>query len=173
MARSKTDDSTEALHKPAHIWVDYKGHTGPDHRHSHDGEHAIVGASGDPLLIAPGLNKLDAAFADAVSGTKTITVTDGNLRGYESPAALRDLAERTQSPDALEHILELEKAKPQSGPAGGRRSADLTELLERRVEMFGRRKVINLAGITQQAQAQADIAPQEKFRRAERANVAV
>jgi hypothetical protein len=157
MARPKTED-TDATIQPKYVWLDYKGHTGPDHRHVHDGEHAIARANGDPILIAPGLNRLAADDGAAMMGSKTITITDESLRGYESASALRDLAERTQSPDALEHILDLEMAKPQSGTSG-RRNADLVELLGRRVEMYGRRKAISLAGITQQAQAQAAVAP--------------
>ncbi len=101
-----------------------------------------------------------------------LTETDEDLAGYESASSLRDLIERTQSVDALEHIQRIELAKPQTGRAAERRSPELLELLARGLARAARRRPLNLAGLHARANQTAEVLRKSPRRsaEAERAN---
>jgi hypothetical protein len=167
---------------PAFVWLDYRGRQGPDQEFEHDGEMMIMAAV--PFTLAPGLNKLDRSTFEAARELEDVAQllagksphlveTDADLSGYETASNLRDLIERTQSGDALEHIQRLELAKPQTGRAGERRNPELIELLERGLARASRRRPLNLAGLHVIADRTAEAmrkSPQRRFAEAERAN---
>jgi hypothetical protein len=164
------------------VWLDYRGRQGPDGEFEHDGEVMIMTAV--PFTLSPGLNKLDRATFDAAredadvkqllaGKSPHLIETDEDLGGYESASSLRDLIERTQSGDALEHIQRIELAKPQTGRAAERRSPELLELLTRGLARAARRRPLNLAGLHARANQTAETlrkSPQRRFAEAERAN---
>jgi hypothetical protein len=134
--------STDTSTKPAFAWLVYQGKTGESGELVHEGDHAIAHPSRDPLVVSPGLNKIDAAEAAAFDDVPAfkrridageIVKTDEHLVGYTTPGKRRELVEITASGQALEHMLELEKAKPLTGTPRERRDASLVELLERRI----------------------------------------
>jgi hypothetical protein len=179
-----TTEDTDAPPKPRDefVWLDYRGRQGPDGEFEHDGE--VMFMTAVPFTLAPGLNKLDRATFDAAREDADVKLllagksphlveTDEELSGYETASNLRDLAERTQSGDALEHIHLLEMAKPQTGRAGERRSPELLELLAKGLARAARRRPLNLAGLHARADQTAEVlrkSPQRRFAEQERAN---
>lgn len=139
-----------------HVWLDYQGKTGPAQEFEHEGGHMLTRPSGDPIMIYPGLNKLEAARFDPFMETLefrrrvadgSFTMTDEKLSGYATASALRELISRTWSADALEHIEHLEMAKPQAGPVAERRSQERLALIEKMLRRGLSRRVIDTAGM--------------------------
>jgi hypothetical protein len=183
-ATAMTEDTEPTSEAPAaFVWLDYRGRQGPDQEFEHDGEMMIMAAA-VPFTLAPGLNKIESATFEAARSVDDVAQllagksphlveTDADLSGYETTSNLRDLIERTQSGDALEHIQRLELAKPQTGRAGERRNPELIELLERGLARASRRRPLNLAGLHVIADRTAEAmrkSPQRRFAEAERAN---
>lgn len=166
-------EDTETTDASAFVWLDYRGRQGPEQEFEHDGEMMIMAAV--PFTLSPGLNKISRSTFEAareiddvrqlLSGKSPHLVeTDADLSGFETASNLRDLIERTQSGDALEHIQRLELAKPQTGRAGERRNPELLELLGKGLARASRRRPLNLAGLHVMADRTA-----EALRKRERA----
>jgi hypothetical protein len=147
---SKKQDTT--------VWLDYRGKTGRAQEYDHDGPRLISRPDADPVVIRPGLNKVEGVpgfvelrtVAELLSNGQ-IVLTDAALRGFESPGNLRDLISRTWSADALEHIQRLEEDKPQAGAAKDRRSQELLGLIDKRLRRALGRRTIDTSGMHSQA----------------------
>jgi hypothetical protein len=160
---SKKQDTSEAATevakpKPGTVWLDYRGKTGRAQEYDHDGPRLISRPDADPVVIRPGLNKVEGVpgFVElptvaALLLSGQIVLTDAALRGFESPGNLRDLISRTWSADALERIQDLEEAKPQAGPTKERRSQELLGLIDKRLRRALGRRTIDTSGMHSQA----------------------
>lgn len=148
------------------LLVDYRGRTGPDHVLPHEGPCVTIVSGNDPLVLYPGLNLVDAGRWRVYASHPPIkrkledgrlVIADAELRAYSSAAKLRDLVNRTQSPDAIDLLLAREKAKPQSAGRDRRRDPRAYELLERKALLAARRGALDLSGIQTQAQQHAAV----------------
>lgn len=149
-----TDDAIESMGD--RVFVDYDGKTGNEQQFAHTGDFVLL-SRGQPFKLRPGLNllardvwelyKSDDKVASLRAAGFVRTVSP-DLREYPNRTRLLDLVKRTLSADALDYLLELEKAKPHSGPPGpGRQDQRVLELLESRAKAAARTHEPDLSNV--------------------------
>ena len=148
------------------VWLVFTSHAGPRSEFPQEGSHTLFRLDGDPLVLHQGLNPpMDAAewaawekipAIKSMLDARQLEVVDASLGHHCKGPAAMDLAKRTSAAEAIEHMLELEMAKPVSGRIGERRDQELIDLLRRRLEVATRRRVVSLAGITGEAKQAAE-----------------
>jgi hypothetical protein len=130
-----------------YAWLDYRGKVGPEADVDHEGEAVFVAADFESLPVPPGLSRVARdtwqRFRDLPSvalrlADKSLDVVNGDLSKYATSGARRDLVSRTTDPDALEHILELEKARSRAGTQKERRDDRVVEIAKKKLDRKAR-----------------------------------
>ncbi len=130
-----------------YVWLDYRGKVGPQADVEHEGEAVFVAHDFESLPVPPGLSRVARdtwnKFSDLPSvelrlSDETLAVVDGDLSKYATAGARRDLVTRTTDPDALEHILKLEKARSQAGTQKDRRDDRVVEIAQKKLDRKAR-----------------------------------
>lgn len=142
------------------VFVVYRGKCGAEHEFDHQGPRVMLVGS-DAFMLYPGLNILDGMWAKAKAHPgvakliedRMVTETDENLRGFDGAADLRDLASTSEQPEALEFLLEREKAKKVTAGRGARRDQKIIETLTRRLAHAAR---VHRPDLSQLVSAAAD-----------------
>lgn len=152
-----------ATSKTKRVMMDYAGKSGADQIYEHKGPRVMILGGCEPLAIYPGLNVLDSdqckaysehpPFAALMASGELSEVKPEQLTGPR----LEDLARRTFSADALEFLLDLEISKPQVAGRARRRSAEVVEMLNRKLARAAKRNAIDLSGIGSAARDQASV----------------
>jgi hypothetical protein len=148
--------SPESESTPSVVWLVYSGHSDPDREFPHEGMRSeYAGPEAGYIDLRPGLCSVDGerwALAQdhpniAPLIGDAVRLTDEHLAGFTSKAQLRDLAERTTQPEALELILAVEMAKPITAGGRQRRELRLVEKLKNRLGAYSRSRPIDFSDL--------------------------
>ena len=148
------------------ILLVYAGVSGPDQAFGHTGPMFVIHPSGDHDVFGldPGLNIVDAALFNAYKDYAPIVARGDQITEVKldtlGPAKMRSLAKLTEQPEALELLLEHERAKPVSAGPNERRNADVIAIMERRLRKLMARKPILTHGMVTLARSRAQVTKQ-------------
>lgn len=151
-----TATSPESESTPSVVWLVYSGHADPDREFAHEGMRTeYAGPEAGFVDLRPGLCSVEGERWKAAKDHPNIApligdavrLTDERLTGFTSKAQLRDLAERTTQPEALELILAVEMAKPITAGGRARRELKLVEKLKNRLEAYSRGRSIDFSDL--------------------------
>lgn len=165
MAKSnaaRQTDEDDRLEDDRKIWLVFEGRTGRNSEFEQLGDHTTWTADGEPITLTPGLQApITSATWDTwkrvsdiaeMLDAKTLRIVDEQLTEYRAGGSMRALVMATAAPEALEHMMGIEMAKPAVGRSGERRDPDLIETIERRSQLMMRRKRADMTGVLAQAQ---------------------
>jgi hypothetical protein len=124
----------------------YAGRTGPDEEFEHIGRRCVFPKDATaPVVFEAGLNIIEHDWSsikddDVISGLleegehgpQLKIVTRSQLEGF-SRTRLKRLAKMSQQAAGLAILLEIERARPDTGPRKGRRDGELVNALERKL----------------------------------------
>lgn len=172
-----TTSTPEPTASSGPAWVIYSGRTGADEEFAHEGSWtAIAPGAKKPITFMRGLNIFEGGLWDVSKGHGPIAArmtTEGEhgqqltitsmekLRGG-SRHAFAALAARTEQPQALAALLEIESSRPLDGGRKVRRDPDVEDAIKRRLSASRRRRVFSLDGILEQAASLAETGKAEK-----------